>query len=319
MRVPAKVNLSLAVGPPGEDGYHELVNVFQAVSVFDEVAAAPAAGVTVAVRSAQAGPAWGADAGTGPAGVPVGEDNLAVRAARLLAQRAGVARGVALTIRKSIPVAGGMAGGSADAAAALVACDALWGTGTSHEDLLDLAAQLGADVAFPLVGGTAVGLGRGERLTPVPVGASFHWVFAPAHGGLSTADVYAECDRLRAARGEWAGRPRTPEPVLAAVRAADPEALGIHLRNDLQPATLSLRPGLARTLEAGLAGGALSALVSGSGPTCAFLARSERHAADLSAALAGSGACAGTLQGYGPVPGARLVEADTSSPAPGGP
>lgn len=303
VRAPAKVNLGLSVGPPGADGYHELVNVFHAVSLFDEVTARPAADRRISVEVD----------GAGADQVPLGEGNLAVRAARLLAERAGTNRGVRLHIRKSIPVAGGMAGGSADAAAALLACDALWGSGAPHRTLLELAGRLGADVAFPLVGGTAVGTGRGERLRPAVAGpaaegAALHWAVAPAGDGLSAGVVYAECDRLRALAGGPVAAPYESRELLAALADGDSVAIGAALHNDLQAAALSLRPGLRELLEIGCDNGALGALVSGSGPTCAFLAGSARHAAELAAALEGAGPCRGARQVYGPVPGARIVD-----------
>jgi 4-diphosphocytidyl-2-C-methyl-D-erythritol kinase len=291
VRVPAKVNLQLGVGPVRDDGYHDLVNVFHAVSLFDEVTAVPAPTLTITVE--------------GPAGVPEGPDNLAARAARLLASHAGVEPRVALHIRKDIPVAGGMAGGSADAAAALVACDALWETGMSRETLLELGARIGSDVPFALVGGTAVGLGRGERLTPVEVAGEFHWVFGYADGGLSTPAVYAECDRLRAdAPVAW---PVVSDDLMAALKTGDPVALGRALGNDLQAAALSLRPSLADALAAGSRLGAVGTLVSGSGPTCAFLASSAAHAEELATALSRTGHFAAVRTAHGPVPGAVLI------------
>lgn len=291
VRVPAKVNLQLGVGPVRDDGYHDLVNVFHAVSLFDEVTATPAPELTITVE--------------GPPGVPVGPDNLAARAARLLASHAGVEPRVALHIRKDIPVAGGMAGGSADAAAALVACDALWETGLSQETLLELGAQIGSDVPFALLGGTAVGLGRGERLTPVEVTGEFHWVFGYADGGLSTPAVYAECDRLRAdSPAPW---PVVSDDLMAALKTGDPLALGRALSNDLQAAALSLRPSLADALAAGTAAGAVGALVSGSGPTCAFLASSTSQAEELATSLSRAEHFATVRQARGPVTGAALI------------
>lgn len=291
VRVPAKVNVQLSVGPVRDDGYHDLVNVFHAVSLFDEVTATAADELSVTVD--------------GPATVPTGPDNLAARAATLLAEHIGVRPDVALHIRKDIPVAGGMAGGSADAAAALVACDALWEAGLSREVLLDLAAALGSDVPFALLGGTAVGLGRGEQLTPATTGGDFHWVFGYADGGLSTPAVYAECDRLRAAREEEAAWPEASGELMDALGDGDAKALGKALRNDLQPAALMLRPALHRALEAGRGLGALGSIVSGSGPTCAFLAESADHAADLAGALRVSGEFASVRTARGPVPGAE--------------
>jgi 4-diphosphocytidyl-2-C-methyl-D-erythritol kinase len=321
VRVPAKVNLQLSVGPPRDDGYHDLVNVFHAVSLFDEVTAddhpdalravdgpdgpeVPAGrvmsgGATISVR------VEGESAGQ----VPLDAGNLAVKAALALAARAGRPLSASLLIRKAIPVAGGMAGGSADAAAALLACDKLWGLGLSLRELMDIGAGLGSDVPFALLGGTAVGTGRGEKLTPVQVTGRFHWVFALAEGGLSTAEVYAECDRVREATGEQAGWPRVAEFLMEALAAGDAGALGKVLANDLQPAALMLSRPLARTLATGRERGALGALVSGSGPTCAFLAESEAQAAELSIALEVAGVCRSVVTAYGPVPGATIVPA----------
>jgi 4-diphosphocytidyl-2-C-methyl-D-erythritol kinase len=293
VRVPAKVNLQLGVGPLRDDGYHDLVNVFHAVSLFDEVTATPADELRVTVE--------------GPTGVPTGLDNLAARAAALLASRLGVEPRVALHIRKDIPVAGGMAGGSADAAAALVACDALWGSRLDRESLLELAAQLGSDVPFALIGGTAVGLGRGERLTAVEAAGEFHWAFGYADGGLSTPAVYAECDRLREAGTSPVPWPVVSDDLMAALKTGDAVALGKALHNDLEAAALSLRPSLADALTAGRKLGALGALVSGSGPTCAFLASSASHAAELVSELGRTSHFAQVRQARGPVPGAVPV------------
>ncbi|MEU1880398.1 4-(cytidine 5'-diphospho)-2-C-methyl-D-erythritol kinase [Streptosporangium sp. NPDC020072] len=295
VRVPAKVNLRLAVGPLRDDGFHDLVNVFHAVSIFDEVTAVAETGMRVRVE------------GESASEVPQDADNLAIRAALALAGHAGRSYGVSLVIRKAIPVAGGMAGGSADAAAALVACNELWGLGLPVEDLMEIAADLGSDVPFALLGGTAVGTGRGERLTSLEADGTFHWVFALADGGLSTARVYAECDRLRAESGDPVGPPRASQPLLAALRAGDAKALGAELANDLQPAAVSLRPSLARTLDAGREHGALGALVSGSGPTCAFLAESADHAVTLAARLRAAGVARDVLTAQGPTPGPTVV------------
>ncbi|MER7546693.1 4-(cytidine 5'-diphospho)-2-C-methyl-D-erythritol kinase [Actinomadura sp.] len=304
VRVPAKVNLQLGVGPVRDDGYHDLVNVFHAVSLFDEVTAEPAPRLEVRV---QAAPHSRVDVG----GVPAGDGNLAVRAARLVAGRLGVEPRVALRIRKAIPVAGGMAGGSADAAAALVACARLWDDreqpALSRDDLMEIGADLGSDVPFAVLGGTAVGVGRGERLTPALTRGTFHWVFATADGGLSTPAVYGECDRLRAEAGRAAPRPEVSEGLMTALATGDAKGLGAALYNDLQPAALSLRPSLRRTLDAGRDLGAVGALVSGSGPTCAFLAETAEDAADLADALDGAGVAEQIVRAFGPVPGATLI------------
>lgn len=296
VRTPAKVNLALMVGPLRPDGFHELASVYQAVSLYDEVRATlvPDGRITVRVTGQQAGK------------VPLDNGNLAYRAAALLAERAGVEAGVRLDIVKGIPVAGGMAGGSSDAAAALAACDTLWGTKLDRSAMLDLAARLGSDVPFCLLGGTAVGSGHGEIVTPALARGSFEWVFALDREGMSTPAVFAHLDRLR---GKVAVLPpRIPEPLMAALRTGSATDLGRALANDLQPAALRLRPRLAQVLDAGREYGALGAVVSGSGPTCAFLARGHWHAVDLSARLAGTGLCSSVRIASGPVPGARVVE-----------
>jgi len=301
VRVPAKVNLQLAVGPPRADGYHPLVTVFHAVSLFDEVTVLPAEKTSLSVS--------GEDA----AAVPRDRSNLAWKAASALVQAAGL-RGSAVAIRisKRIPVAAGLAGGSADAAATLLACNELWQTGLSQRDLSELAAGLGSDVPFALVGGTAVGRGRGEQLTPALASGSYHWALAFAHEGLSTAQVYATCDRLRAARAAAGDRtePGAPElshPLMTALRSGDPAKVGPLLSNDLQPAALSLQPELRRTLTAGREHGALGAIVSGSGPTCAFLASDAAHAREIAVALTGAGVCRAVARASGPAPGAAVV------------
>jgi len=322
VQAPAKINLSLGVGPPRDDGYHSLATVYHAVSLFDRVEAssAPAGEFSVEV-AAYAGDGGDADeaaasddmaisAGSrGPslAGVPTGDDNLALRAARLLADHAGVDAGVHLRLGKSIPVAGGLAGGSTDAAAALVACNVLWGADVPPEDLQHLAARLGSDVPFCLVGGTATGSGRGEEVSPALVQGSYQWVLAVADDGLSTPAVYAEIDRLRA--GSDVPEPSVADALMNALRAGDAKALGPALTNDLEAAAVLLRPELGELLRLGEACGALGAMVSGSGPTCAFLANDEAHALDICMGLASAGSCRGVHRVTGPVPGARVVEA----------
>ncbi|MFC7220452.1 4-(cytidine 5'-diphospho)-2-C-methyl-D-erythritol kinase [Streptomyces polyrhachis] len=291
VRVPAKVNVQLAVGAARPDGFHDLANVFLAVGLYDEVTATPAGDLRITVS--------GADAAL----VPLDATNLAARAARALAARHGREPGVHLHIAKDIPVAGGMAGGSADAAAALVACDALWGTGASRAELLEICAELGSDVPFSLVGGAALGTGRGERLAELAVGGEFHWVFAAADGGLSTPAVYAEFDRLTPA----APVPEASPALLAALRTGDAAALAASVANDLQPAALSLRPSLADTLRTGEEAGALAALVSGSGPTTAFLAKDAAAATAIAATLNASGTCRTARVALSPAPGAGVV------------
>lgn len=293
VRAPAKVNLHLAVGDVRPDGFHELVTVFQALSLTDDVVVAPADGLRVTVR------------GEGAVSVPVDHRNLVWRAAELLAAEAGREADVSISLAKGIPVAGGLAGGSADAAATLVALCALWRLEMSREELAVIAARLGSDVPFALHGGTALGTGRGEQLLPVLARNTFHWVLAFAPDGLNTPEVYAELDRMRAA-GE---PPRVGEvqPLMHALTAGDAIALAPLLANDLQAAALSLRPALRRTLRAGTTAGALAGIVSGSGPTCAFLCADADAAVRVGAELAGAGVCRTVRVASGPTPGARVV------------
>jgi 4-diphosphocytidyl-2-C-methyl-D-erythritol kinase len=294
VRVPGKVNLFLGVGDRRPDGYHELSTVFHAVSLSDDVTVRDADVLSLRTTGE------GADA------VPDDERNLAWRAAELMAEHLGRAPDVEIVIEKSIPVAGGMAGGSADAAAVLVAMNQLWECGVPRRDLHAMAAQLGSDVPFALHGGTALGTGRGEQLATVLARNTFHWTLAfGAGGGLSTVAVYNEIDRLRAA-GDPA-RLEDPEPLLTALSTGDPHALAPLLGNDLQPAALSLQPDLRRTLRAGVEAGALAGIVSGSGPTCAFLCASAAAAVDVGTELAGAGVCRTVRVASGPVHGARVV------------
>ncbi|WP_353081646.1 4-(cytidine 5'-diphospho)-2-C-methyl-D-erythritol kinase [Tessaracoccus lapidicaptus] len=293
VRVPAKVNLALRVGGTDEQGYHRLGTVFQAVSLGDEVVAddAPAGEFRLVFN------------GEGAGFLPVDDTNLAIKAAKLLATRFGRTDvGVSLLIRKRIPVAGGMAGGSADAAAVLVACTALWGIDTDREELHRLAAELGADVPFLLMGGTAIGTGRGDVLTPIMSSGTFHWTLALSHTGLSTPAVFREFDRLSEPQDT-----EIPVALLEALRAGDAAAVGASLVNDLERAAISLQPTLARTLELGLAAGALGAIVSGSGPTCAFLAGSDAHSHELAEALAVFSGVRAVRRAFGPVPGAQVL------------
>ena len=310
VRVPAKLNLQLAVGPPRADGYHDLVTVFHAVSLFDQVTVESAGRDEVTVT------------GEGADRVPAGRDNLALRAVAALraavpARRPGPGS-VRVTIAKRIPVAAGLAGGSADAAAALLACNELWATGLGPQQLGAVAATVGSDVAFALLGGTAVGRGRGEQVTPALAPATrYHWVLAFADGQLSTPEVYAALDRLRAVGPAGAADPVAPAPaqpdldaaLMAALRSGDAARVGQRLSNDLQTAAVSLFPALRKTLAAGLELGALGALVAGSGPTCMFLAANAERALELAVSLSGAGVCRSVARVSGPVPGAAVVPA----------
>jgi 4-diphosphocytidyl-2-C-methyl-D-erythritol kinase len=300
-RAPAKVNVHLAVGPLRADGFHELRTVYLAVSLFDTVTVRPGSGLALSVTGE-------GTAGTGPDAVPTDRRNLVWRAAELLAERAGVSADATITIDKSIPAAAGLAGGSADAAAALVALDALWGTHATRGELAALAAQLGSDVPFSLHGGVALGSGRGEQLSPVLARRRWDWVLGIAGEGLSTPSVYAELDRLRdEGRVAGGGDLASPEPVISALRSGPVSALAAALANDLQPPAVSLRPALRRALRAATDAGAPAAIVSGSGPTVAALADDEEAAVRLAAELAGVGVYRTVRAVHGPVPGARLV------------
>lgn len=300
-KAPGKVNVSLQVGPLRPDGYHSVASVYLAVSLFEEVTATttPEPGVTVSLSPEGTLDLEGVE-------IPLDERNLAVRAASLMADVSEKATGVHLEITKRVPVAGGMGGGSADAAATLLACDALWGSGLSKEELAHLAAELGADVPFALLGGAAVGLGVGDRLSPALATERLDWVLVPADYGLSTPAVFAELDRLRDAEGITAPEPTEVEPdVLAALRSGDAPRLSHLLVNDLQRAAIQLAPGLRETLGWADSHGALASLVSGSGPTVALLVRDAAAAAELVEALAHRGVEA--LAVHGPVPGARIL------------
>jgi len=305
VRTPAKINLSLVAGPTRADGFHHLATVYQAVGLYDHVTASPADHGEVTIEVS----ADGDEGLVRVSDVPADERNLAVRAARLLAGHARTDAGVRLHVRKGIPVAAGLAGGSSDAAAALVACNRLWHTALTEPDLVRLAADLGSDVPFCLLGGTAVGRGRGELVGQVPARGPFHWVLALDPHGLSTPAVYGELDRLRAEAGydEAAGLAGmdVPSALLEALRDGDVSAVGRALTNDLQPAALSLRPELAGLLRKSANVGVEGALVSGSGPTCAFLARDESHAQQVVTGLSRAGCIA--VCTTGPVPGARVV------------
>ena len=296
MRVPAKVNLQLSVGPRESDGFHNLVSVFQAISIFDEVTVSKTHvgnGVTISVT------------GEHTHGVPEDGANLVVKAALLVGSKFEFDVDVHIEVKKSIPVAGGMAGGSADAAATLVAMDSLFNLEMSREELHALGSELGSDVPFMISGGTAIGQGRGDQLTAALSRGTYHWVLALSSVGLSTPAVYAECDRMRAEREIAA--PQVSDVLMQSLLAADAEAVGNSLTNDLQNAACSLRPALSLVLEVGRDYGALGAIVSGSGPTVAFLVADEDSGLDLAVALTASGVVGSVARAHGPVHGAKVI------------
>ncbi len=297
VRVPGKINLQLSVGPKEADGFHGVVTVFQSISLYDDV--------TVTKVEIGAGLSLNIS-GDHVHSVPTDETNLAWRAAILMCQKHDLSADLRIDINKSIPVAGGMAGGSADAAATILAIDALFSLGQTREELHHVGAQLGSDVPFMLSGGTAVGRGRGDQVTAALSRGTYHWVLALSTLGLSTPAVYAECDRLR--EGMKVATPQVSDHLLQALLAADPQALGKSLVNDLQAAACSLRPALRLILDVGSEYGALGSIVSGSGPTVAFLVTDEDQALDLAVALTSSGVVGSVTRVSGPVPGARVTE-----------
>ena len=297
-KAPGKINVHLGVGALQDDGYHDVATAYQAVSLHELVEATEADDFSVRFS----GPVPHEHLSTGA-------DNLAIRAAMALARRGRVTGGVALSIEKHVPIAGGMGGGSADAAATLVACDELWGLHLGREALHEIGRELGADVPFALAGGTAVGTGRGDQLTPALARGQFHWVLAYAEGGLSTPDVYRALDEHRALHAADIAPahdvPTVDARVLQALRAGDPSLLAEVLQNDLQAPALRLMPRLAGTLELGERSGALAGIVSGSGPTVAFLCDGVASALEVQERLAAAQLAA--VKVTGPVPGARLI------------
>jgi len=296
-RVPAKVNLQLSVGPLGSDGFHEVTTVFQAISLFDDVTVATAPdgdGIKISIS------------GETSSGVPADSSNLAVKAAELMIKNYDLPADLIIKLKKEIPVAGGMAGGSADAAGVIVGLDSLFELGLSRDEMEIVGSKIGSDVPFSICGGVAIGTGRGDQITPALSKGSYNWVLALSGQGLSTPSVYQECDRLR--EGLSISAPLVSEPLMQALRAGDSKALGKALTNELQPAACSLRPALRLVLDVGIDYGALGGIVSGSGPTVAFLVTDDEHAMDLTVALSASGVVSSVVRATGPAHGARIIE-----------
>ena len=266
---PGKINLFFTVGAKLDDGYHEVVSVYHALNLREVVTIKPAKQYSLTVSGITEG-------------VPTDESNLAVRAAKFVSRAP-----FAIHIEKSVPVAGGMGGGSADAAAVVVAVSKLVGAKVAISETV----ALGADVPFAILGGTALGTGKGERLTPIETSGVLHWVLVPAAFGLSTPEVYRTLDELRPQAVE-----RDPMALVSALRSGDPEAVAPLLHNDLQQAALHLRPELQETIDALEAAGALRAMVSGSGPTILALAATEADAVRI-AAVCGGIATSGPAEG----------------------
>jgi len=296
VRVPGKINLQLSVGPLQRDGFHPVATVFQAVSLCDDVKVAISGheGIQLSVT------------GKNSDHIPLDENNLAYKAAQIMSKKFEISDGLSISLTKEIPTAGGMAGGSADAGATIVAIDHLYSLGLKRNELEQIGAELGADVPFTISGGTAIGTGKGEQITPVLSRGTYSWVLALSSSGLSTPAVYKECDRLR--EGLQVAPPHISDSLVQALSSGDAVALGKALSNDLQPAACSLKPALRLILDVGMDYGALGGLVSGSGPTVAFLAENEDHALDLVVALTSSGVVGNVVRASGPVPGARVIE-----------
>jgi 4-diphosphocytidyl-2-C-methyl-D-erythritol kinase len=296
VRVPAKVNLQLSVGPKEADGYHNLVSVFQAISIFDDITiklGEPGSGLTISISGDQTH------------GVPADANNLAAKAVSLISKEYDLTVDAHIDIKKSIPVAGGMAGGSADAAGTILGIDYLYSLDMTREEMIEIASKIGSDVPFMLSGGTAIGTGHGDQLTAALSRGTYHWVLALSTVGLSTPAVYAECDRLR---GELEiVEPQTHEGLMQALLGADAPGVGAALVNDLQLAACSLRPAIRLVLDVGQEYGALGAIVSGSGPTVAFLVADQDSGLDLAVALTSSGVVGSVAQAYGPVAGAKVI------------
>ncbi len=293
IQVPAKVNLQLSVGPKKADGYHEVVTVFQAISLTDTLRISHADQFGISIK------------GDFTNGVPLDKSNLVYKAVELMSEKFDTDKTIHIEINKNIPVAGGMAGGSADAAATLLGIDALYGLGLSKDELGEVARKLGSDVPFMLHGGTAVGRGHGDEITPALSRGNYHWVIAVSSNGLSTPAVYGECDRLRT--GLDIKDPTLNDELLQALLSGDSTRVGKSLNNDLQAAAISLRPALRLILDTGQEYGALGGIVSGSGPSVAFLVADEDHSLDLAVALTSSGVVGSVARAQGPVSGAKVI------------
>ncbi|TLP76826.1 4-(cytidine 5'-diphospho)-2-C-methyl-D-erythritol kinase [Nesterenkonia sphaerica] len=323
---PGKVNLSLRVGPLRPDGYHEVATLYYAVSLYEEVIASPRSDEVITVSLSERSSFTGVEhrdplsGGTVPAQIPLDEQNLAYQAAALLREHLrsrdaatlsfpGTERpsyGVDLTIIKNVPIAGGMGGGSADAAATLVACSALWEAGLTKEQLADLGARLGADVPFAIVGGAAVGQGLGETLSPLLTRGELHLVMVPSSTGLSTPEVYQKLDSMRASVSLTVDPPELDHDLIRAACAADAEMITTLMTNDLQAPAVAMLPALDDMMDAGMAEGAMQGMVSGSGPTVMFLARDAAAAHQLATSLQ-ERLDVWAIPVSGPAAGARLL------------
>lgn len=298
---PGKINIFFKVGALKEDGYHDVLSIYQALNIRELVRVTDNSSWKVTVA--------GALSAEQIAAVPTGEENLVIRAAKSIATLAKIDRApeASFEITKNVPVAGGMGGGSADAAAAMMAIDELWETQVDGDSLFAAAAELGADIPFALLGGTALGIGRGDQLDPIEGVQKLHWVLVPMDAGLSTPRVYAKLDEMRTANGQdptLVPTPQVPQQLIDALINGDAREVAKHLHNDLQDAAVALMPELSITMHAGLAAGALAAMVSGSGPTIAMLAESEEAGKSIAKHLTYEGYIA--IPTFGPAKGTLL-------------
>ncbi|MFC7403046.1 4-(cytidine 5'-diphospho)-2-C-methyl-D-erythritol kinase [Citricoccus sp. GCM10030269] len=305
-QAPGKVNLSLRVGAPRADGYHPVASVYLAVSMIEEVTATPRSEGEITVALSESSSAF-----VDPDAFPVDSSNLAVKAAVRLREHLELdpaEHGVHLEITKQVPVAGGMGGGSADAAAALVACAALWDAGLSRQALAEISAPLGADVPFAVMGGAAVGLGVGDELTPLLARHPLHFVLVPATTGLATPQVYGLLDRLREeeALPVPESDPEVDRELVQALTTGNAEELALLIANDLQVPAATMVPELSGMLDIGLEEGALAGQVSGSGPTLMFLARNAEESFQLATRIEDRTGVAAVAV-HGPVHGARVL------------
>lgn len=273
---PAKINLFFGVGAFLKDGYHTVASLYHSLELREQVAIELSGKFEIDFAAGLAR--------QGSLEVPRDKTNLVFKAAQALqaSYPQVTPELISFLIKKAIPVAGGMAGGSADAAAALVAIDKLFALG-AESTLSEIAGGLGADIPFALWGGSAVGLGKGERLSRISTEAVFHWVVTPSTAGLSTPDVYRKLDTMRIENGidpTTIEEPVVPQLLLNAVRAGDHKQLARYMHNDLEIAAIELLPELKTVLLAGEEAGALRSMVSGSGPTVVHLAK-DRVDAEL--------------------------------------
>jgi len=277
VRAPGKVNLALYVGSPDITGFHPLLTAFQAVDLWDCVTVSSADAMSIDISAAF-------DVST----IPLDSSNLVWRAHDLLREHVEEIPSAAITIDKTIPVSGGMAGGSADAAAAVIALAELFALSPDSARLRDLARALGSDVPFTLVGGAAVGRGRGDVLEPFRINSPLSLVIVSSDATLSTPEVYRRLDELRG--DDKASLPDSlSAEFMTAWRDGDAHALAPHLHNDLQAAAVSMMPALHSVLEDTMTAGALASMVSGSGPTVMGLASNPEHASDIAGRLVEQG------------------------------